>query len=42
MYDNGDGVLQDYAEAIRWYQLAADQGYARAQFRLGVMCGEAP
>lgn len=25
-----------YAEAIRWYRLAADQGDARAQFNLGV------
>ncbi len=37
MYDNGRGVLQDYAEAIRWYRLAADQGAATAQYNLGVM-----
>ena len=24
-------------EAARWYRLAADQGYAAAQFRLGFM-----
>ena len=24
------GVPQDYAEARKWYRLAADQGYARA------------
>ena len=23
MYDNGDGVSQDYKEAVRWYTLAA-------------------
>ena len=24
MYDKGRGVQQDYAEAVRWYRLAAD------------------
>ena len=33
----GDGVPQDFEEALKWYQLAADQGVARAQFNLGVM-----
>jgi hypothetical protein len=28
-------VPQDYAEAVRWYRLAAEQGYDVAQFRLG-------
>ncbi len=38
MYDRGEeGVAQDYAEAVRWYQLAAAQGHAVAQFNLGVM-----
>ena len=37
MYRNGTGVPQDYAEAVRWYRLAADQGYAMAQFNLGLM-----
>jgi TPR repeat protein len=31
MYENGQGVLQDYAEAVKWYRLAADQGVAAAQ-----------
>ena len=26
MYDHGQGVPQDYAEAVRWYRLAAEQG----------------
>jgi uncharacterized protein len=30
------GVVQDYAEAVRLCRLAAAQGYARAQFSLGV------
>ena len=39
MYNAGQGVPQDDAEAVRWYRLAADQGHARAQGNLGVMCG---
>ena len=31
----GRGVPQDYAEAVGWYRLAAEQGYGRAQSRLG-------
>ena len=26
MYANGRGVPQDYAEAMKWYRLAAEQG----------------
>ena len=37
MYDNGEGVLKDDAEAVRWYRLAADQGDVFAQFNLGLM-----
>ena len=37
MYDNGQGVRQDYAEAVRWYRQAAEQGHAVAQKNLGVM-----
>ena len=37
MYDTGRGVPQDYAEAVRWYRKAADQGHAKAQSDLGVM-----
>ena len=37
MYDNGRGVPQDDAEAVRWYRLAAEQGHAHAQNNLGVM-----
>ena len=36
MYYNGDGVPQDYQEAMKWYRLAAEQGHAGAQFNLGV------
>ena len=37
MYDNGQGVRQNYAEALRWYRKAAEQGVAEAQYNLGVM-----
>ena len=37
MYDQGHGVVQDYAEALSWYRLAADQGHAKAQTNLGSM-----
>ena len=37
IYDNGEGVPQDYAQAMKWYRLAADQGYASAQYNLAVM-----
>lgn len=37
MYGNGRGVLQDDAEAVRWYRLAAERGDAIAQTNLGVM-----
>lgn len=36
MYDLGDGVRQDQAEAAKWYRKAAEQGYADAQYNLGV------
>jgi TPR repeat protein len=39
MYRDGQGVVQDYAEAAKWYRKAAEQGYASAQSSLGVMYG---
>jgi TPR repeat protein len=35
MYEYGIGVAQDYKEALRWYQKAADQGGPAAQSNLG-------
>jgi TPR repeat protein len=35
MYQNGEGVPQDYETAIKWFTLAAEQGIANAQFNLG-------
>jgi hypothetical protein len=37
MHERGEGVPQDYAEAEKWYRLAAEQGIADARFNLGVM-----
>jgi TPR repeat protein len=39
MYAHGEGVAQDYAEAVKWFRLAADQGHAGAQHNLGGMYG---
>ena len=36
MYDKGQGVPRDDAQAVKWYRLAADQGVAKAQTNLGV------
>ena len=36
-YAAGQGVLQNYGEALEWFRLAADQGLADAQHNLGVM-----
>jgi TPR repeat protein len=35
-YENGEDVLQDYVEAVKWYRLATDQGDADARFNPGV------
>ena len=37
MYDLGEGVPGNEAEAVRWYRLAAEQGNALAQTNLGLM-----
>ena len=37
MYYNGTGVPHDDKEAVRWYRMSAEQGYADAQLNLGVM-----
>ena len=34
-YDGRDGIPQDYARAVSWYRMAAVQGDADAQNRLG-------
>src|SRR5438445_688560 len=37
MYQNGDGVPKDSAQAVQWYRRAAEQGYAKAQYNLGLL-----
>ena len=37
MYNNGQGVRQDYTQAVQWYRKAAEQGDAKAQYNLGAM-----
>jgi TPR repeat protein len=37
MFDQGQGVAQNDAEAARWYRKAADQGISEAQYNLGNM-----
>ena len=37
MYHTGQGVPQDYQQAVYWYTKAAEQGSASAQCNLGVM-----
>ncbi len=37
MYGRGQGVPQDYAETVKWYRKAAEQGHATAQFMWGLV-----
>jgi len=40
LYNTGQGVPQDYAQAHEWYLKAAAQGHATAQVKLGVLYAE--
>ena len=35
-YNLGKGVKQDFEEAVKYYKLSADQGFANAQCNLGI------
>jgi len=37
MYANGRGVKQNHKEAVKWYQLAGEQGNAEAQINLDLL-----
>jgi TPR repeat protein len=37
LYHNGFGVKRDQNEALKWFQKAAQQGDARAQYYVGIM-----
>ncbi|MEE9221948.1 MAG: tetratricopeptide repeat protein, partial [Nitrosomonadaceae bacterium] len=39
-YLRGEGVTQDYLEALKWCRLAAKQGNVNAQSNLGLMYGQ--
>ena len=36
LYGNGQGVGQDYVQAVAWFRKAAEQNNAQAQFNLGL------
>jgi len=36
-YSNGEGVAEDFAQAMKWFRLGADQGHPYAQNNLGWM-----
>ena len=36
MYAKGQGVKQDYVQAVKWWHMAAERGDAGAQLNLGV------
>ncbi len=38
-YAEGRGVAKDEAKAVQWWQAAAVQGHAQAQFNLGLCVG---
>ena len=37
LYQNGQGVAQDYAKAHAWFERTAMQGYVPAQYNLGAL-----
>ena len=37
LYHDGQGVQQDFSQALKWYRLAAVQGMPKAQSNLGFM-----
>ena len=40
MYDAGRGVLQDHQQAAAWYERAAAEGFARAEYNLALLYEE--
>jgi TPR repeat protein len=37
MYDQGQGVQQDFKQALAWYRKAADQGITKAYLAIGYL-----
>jgi TPR repeat protein len=42
IYDYGQGVPQDDAEAVKWYEMAASKGNAKAQYQAGAVYARSP
>jgi TPR repeat protein len=42
IYDYGQGVPQDDAEAVKWYERAASQGSAKGQYQAGAVYARSP
>jgi TPR repeat protein len=42
IYDYGQGVPQDDAEAVKWYERAANQGSAKGQYQAGAAYARSP
>ena len=42
IYDYGQGVPQDDAEAVKWYEMAANKGSAKAQYQTGAVYARSP
>jgi len=42
IYDYGQGVPQDDAEAVKWYEMAANKGNAKAQYQIGAAYARSP
>jgi len=36
LYENGTGVSKDLYQAVKYYEMSADQGCSRAQYNLGL------
>lgn len=37
IFRDGNGVPQDYSEAMKWYKLASNQGHKKAQYEMAVL-----
>jgi TPR repeat protein len=41
-YHIGEGVAQDFKEAVKWYKKAAENGDEDSQVNLEILCKESP
>ena len=37
MYDQGEGVTQDFTEALKWYRKAAEKNNGYAMYNIGII-----